>query len=157
MRIVALAVAATLVPTAALADFSGRVVHIQDGDTLTVLVEKTQVRVRLDAIDAPEAKQAFGTRSRQSLAELCAGKSANVADLGKDRYRRTIGRVTCAGVDANSEQVRRGMAWVFVKYAPAGSSLYALEAEANAAKRGLWSDPHAVAPWEWRQQARRNR
>lgn len=146
-----------LAPLCAAADFVGRVVHIQDGDTLTVLVEKTQMRVRLDSIDAPESKQAFGSRSRQSLAEMCVGKAANVADLGKDRYGRTIGRVSCAGVDANAEQVRRGMAWVFVKYAPAGSPLYKLEAEAKSAKRGLWSDPHAVAPWEWRQQVGRHR
>ena len=29
-----------------------------------------------------------------------------------------------------------------------------LEQEARDAKRGLWSDPHAVAPWEWRKGAR---
>jgi endonuclease YncB( thermonuclease family) len=98
------------------ADFTGRVVKVSDGDTLTVLVNKTQVRVRLDGIDAPESKQAFGNRSRQSLAEICAGKTAEVVDRGKDRYGRTIGVVRCTAVEANSEQVRRGMAWVFVRY-----------------------------------------
>jgi endonuclease YncB( thermonuclease family) len=42
------------------------VVKVADGDTITVLVNKTQIRVRLDSIDAPERKQAFGTRSQQS-------------------------------------------------------------------------------------------
>lgn len=139
------------------ADFAGRVINVADGDTLTVLVAKSQVKVRLDSIDAPESKQAFGTRSRQSLAELCAGKAASVADLGKDRYGRTIGRVTCAGTDANAEQVRRGMAWVFVRYAPKASPLYALESEAMATRRGLWADPHAVAPWEWRAAQKRRK
>lgn len=92
---------------AALADFTGRVVKVSDGDTLTVLVNRTQVRVRLDAIDAPESGQPFGKRSQQSLAQLCAAKEARVDDRGKDRYGRTIGRVKCAGIDANSEQVRR--------------------------------------------------
>jgi endonuclease YncB( thermonuclease family) len=121
------------------------VVKISDGDTLTVLVNKAQIRVRLEGIDAPESKQAFGTRSRQSLAELCAGKDAQVAERGRDRYGRTIGVVTCGAVVANSDQVRRGFAWVYVKYAPKGSPLYALESEARAAKRGLWSEPGAVA------------
>jgi hypothetical protein len=42
------------------------------------------------------------------------------------------GRVSCTGVDANAEQVRRGMAWVFERYAPKGSPLYGLQAEASA-------------------------
>lgn len=156
MRVAWLSVVLTLLSSPTLADFTGRVVKIADGDTLTVLVNKTQIRVRLDAIDAPESGQAFGKRARQSLAELCAAKDARVADRGKDRYGRTIGRVTCAGVDANSEQVRRGMAWVFVRYAPKDSPLYGLEAQARSAKRGLWAHPGAVAPWEWRRAQRVN-
>jgi endonuclease YncB( thermonuclease family) len=66
--------------------------------------------VRLVDIDAPEKKQPFGTRSRQSLSEICGGKDAQVGDRGKDRFGRTLGQVNCAGVDANAEQVRRGMA-----------------------------------------------
>jgi endonuclease YncB( thermonuclease family) len=143
-----------LVPCAALADFVGRVVGVADGDTLTVLVERREVRVRLDAIDAPELKQPFGRRARESLAELCAAKVAHVIERGTDRYGRTIGWMLCEGVDANREQVRRGMAWVFVRYAPPGSPLYALQGEAQATRRGLWADPHAVAPWAWRSRSR---
>ena len=50
------------------ADFSGQVVAILDGDTIDVLVNQRPVRVRLAQIDAPEKRQAFGTRSRQVLA-----------------------------------------------------------------------------------------
>lgn len=143
-----LAVSAT--PCLALADFTGRVVTIADGDTLTVLVNKTQVRVRLDGIDAPERGQAFGKRSRQSLSDMCAATEAQVEDRGKDRYGRTIGRVRCSGIDANSEQLRRGMAWVFTRYVPMGSPLYELEANARLRQFGLWADVRPVAPWEWR-------
>jgi endonuclease YncB( thermonuclease family) len=139
-----------IVPCAFAQTFVGKVVKVQDGDTLTVLVNKAQIRVRLVDIDAPERKQPFYKRSGQSLAQICAGKVAEVVSNSKDRYNRPLGRVLCVGVDANSEQVRRGMAWVFVRYAPKGSPLYALEREVRGAKRGLWREPGAVAPWEWR-------
>lgn len=130
----------------------GLVVAIADGDTLTVLNDQhTQVKVRLAEIDAPERKQAFGTRSRQSLAELCHEKRAEVRVVDIDRYGRTVGRVSCAGTHANAEQVRRGMAWVYPKYVK-DKSLYGLQEEAQAAGRGLWSDPEPIAPWDWRKQ-----
>ena len=142
--------ALAIAPQSALGDFSGRVVKVQDGDTLTVLVADARVRVRLDGIDAPEIAQPYGKRSRESLAELCAAKQALVAEQGKDRYGRTVGRVSCGGVPANAEQVRRGMAWVFIRYAPAGSPLYALERDARGRREGLWADGQPTAPWEWR-------
>ncbi len=132
------------------ADFSGRVVKVQDGDTLTVLVDRAQVRVRLDSIDAPELAQPYGRRARQSLADLCAAKEALVAEHGKDRYGRIIGRVSCAGIPANAEQVRRGMAWVHLRYLPLGSPLYEFEANARLRRVGLWRGKEPVPPWEWK-------
>ena len=65
------------------ADFSGRVVAILDGDTIDVLVDQRPVRVRLAQIDAPEKRQAFGTRSRQLLAELVYLKTVQVWEASK--------------------------------------------------------------------------
>ena len=138
----------------AAADVSGKVVSVHDGDTLTVIVDRRQLRVRLIDIDAPELRQPFGTRSRQSLSNLCFGKMASLDVRGRDRYNRTLARVSCAGADANAEQVRRGYAWTFVRYARADSPLFVLEKEARTAHRGLWQDPYPVAPWEWRRNVR---
>lgn len=156
------AVLALVLATAAIAaqagELRGRVVAVADGDTLTVLDSgQRQHRVRLAEIDAPEKRQAFGERSKQSLSALCFGQQAVIEDQGRDRYGRVIGRVGCAGIDANAEQVRRGMAWVFDRYA-ADRSLYALQDEAREARRGLWRDSAPVPPWEYRRAAaaRRN-
>jgi endonuclease YncB( thermonuclease family) len=150
----ALCLTLLLAATAVHADVRGRVVSVHDGDTLTVLIDRRQVRVRLTDIDAPELRQPFGTRSRQSLSDLCFGKTAALDVRGQDRYKRTLARVTCAGTDANSEQVRRGYAWTFVRYARPGSPLLALENEARAAHRGLWQDSAPVPPWDWRRNIR---
>jgi len=86
-------------------------------------------------------------RGSPSSSRKCS-KTAQVDDRGKDRYRRTLGTVRCAGMDANAEHVRRGMAWVYERYAPKVSPLYAVQSEARLAKRGLWQDARPVLPWE---------
>ena len=45
----------------------GKVVSVADGETVTVFVNREQVKVKLDGIDSPESKQSFGTRSKQAL------------------------------------------------------------------------------------------
>lgn len=132
----------------------GKVVRVSDGDTLTLLVDRKQLKVRLIEIDAPESKQAFGERSRKSLGEMCAGQQATVRYSNRDRYGRVLGRVQCQGVDANAEQVRRGMAWVYDRYVT-DRSLYALQTDARAAHVGLWADKHPTAPWDWRKDHKR--
>ena len=131
------------------ADFNGKVVGVADGDTIAVLRERVQVKVRLVEIDAPEKAQAFGNRSRQALAALVHGQEVLVVEKGIDKYGRTLGRVYRGDLDVNAEQVQQGMAWVYRKYSR-DEKLDLLEAEARAEKRGLWRDPAPVPPWEWR-------
>lgn len=130
---------------------SGTVVGVLDGDTLTMVdAEKRRYRVRLGQVDAPEGKQPFGVKSARSLYGLCFKKAAQVEWQAKDQYNRHVGQVTCAGVDANAAQVRRGMAWVSPQSTQPGSPLYELEAYARVRGIGLWSDPSPVPPWDWR-------
>jgi micrococcal nuclease len=63
-----------LAAPATVAGWSGPVVNVHGGDTMTILLDRLQIKVRLDGIDAPESGQAFGKRLRQSLADLCAAK-----------------------------------------------------------------------------------
>ena len=46
------------------------------------------------------------------------------------------------GVDVNAEMIRQGAAWAYRQYLK-DQSLLRLEAEAKAAKRGLWALPEA--------------
>ncbi|HIE3795804.1 TPA: thermonuclease family protein [Klebsiella michiganensis] len=148
----ALACACTLgFASAARADFAGPVIAILDGDTIDVLIDRQPVRVRLAQIDAPEKRQAFGTRSRQALSALVFRQSVTVADAGRDRYGRVLGTVYVSGVNVKAEMVRQGMAWVYRQYAT-DRSLFALEDEARAGRRGLWADPSPVPPWQFRRQ-----
>lgn len=129
----------------------GRVVGISDGDTLTVLdAAKTMHKIRLAYIDAPESAQAFGQAAKRQLSRICFDKAAMVAVVDTDRYQRTVGLVACDGVNGNRSMVEAGLAWVYRRYAPSGTSWAALEADARRTRIGLWSDASAIAPWEYR-------
>lgn len=133
----------------------GKVVSIADGDTITVLVDKTQVKVRLHGIDAPEKAQDFGTVSRTFTSDQCFGEEVTVEVTDTDRYGRKVGVVTLAdGRVLNHALVEAGLAHWYEAYAPKDATLKGLEEEAKAAKRGLWSRTDAVAPWEFRKQKR---
>ena len=139
---------------------SGRVVRVTDGDTIVVLgANKTQHKIRLQGIDAPERGQAYGTKSKEYLSDLVAGKYVVVNYSERDRYQRILGKVLLSDQDVNLEQVEAGMAWHYKKYQSEQSSSdrvkYAdAEREARRLKLGLWRDADPVPPWEYRQAKR---
>jgi endonuclease YncB( thermonuclease family) len=134
----------------------GKVIHVADGDTLTVLDDaQTQHKIRLAGIDAPESKQAFGQVSKQSLADHVAGEVVAVEWDKMDRYGRKVGKVLLGGQDANLRQIQRGLAWHYKAYeqeqTASDRKAYATaENEAKVAKVGLWKDVAAQPPWEFR-------
>lgn len=107
----------------------GRVVGVADGDTITVLdANKTQHKIRVGGIDAPEKSQPFGQRSKASMSDLVFGKDVEVVAGKRDRYGRLIGKVmvaapSCAArtcpktLDAGLAQLTTGMAWWYRRYA----------------------------------------
>lgn len=153
----ALLIAALLSAAPAQADtFAGRVIGVMDGDTILVLTAGySQVKVRLAEIDAPESGMPYGAASKKALSWLCYKKPVRVEVTDIDRYKRSVGKVHCAGVNANRVQVETGMAWVYRRYAK-DASLFALEDMAKSNKRGLWADANPTPPWEWRKASRGN-
>lgn len=122
-----------------------RVVTIADGDTLTV---STGQRVRLVQIDTPElgSGECYSRAAAKELRRLApVGTAVRLAADTRldeaDRYGRLLRYVWKGGVNVNQELVRRGAATVWFygnargKYA---GPLLAAQAEARAAKRGLW-------------------
>lgn len=134
--------------------------RVTDGDTIVVLdAGKIQHKIRLQGIDAPERGQAYGTKSKEHLSELVAGKTVEVDCSDYDRYQRLLGRVMLGSVDVNLEQVEAGMAWHYKKYQSEQSSSDRVkysdaEREAGRLKLGLWRDPNPVPPWDYRKAKR---
>jgi micrococcal nuclease len=131
-------------------EFVGRVVGVTDGDTLTVLRARQAERVRLQGVDAPEKRQAYGERAKRFTADLAFDRTVTVRTTGRDRNGRLLGEVVLPdGRSLNQELVRAGYAWWFRKYSRDGR-LGRLEGEARAGRRGLWVDQAPEAPWDFR-------
>ena len=135
-------------------EINGKVAGVTDGDTVTVLVNKTTIKVRLEGIDAPESKQSYGTKSKQALSEMIFGNNVLVKKTGEDRYGRTLGVIMLGEENINAKMIEDGWAWHYKKYNNE-ERLAKLEVEARSAKRGLWADPNALAPWDYRERQKR--
>lgn len=131
-------------------------VHVIDGDSLTVRQEDAPLTIRLTGIDAVEYRQdctrtgapwPCGREARSALEKL-AGRGALHCELAaKDHYGRTLATCRTAafpgGIDLGAEMVRQG-------WAVATSDAYMVdEAEAQARQRGIWQG-NFVRPADWR-------
>lgn len=130
--------------------YIGEVVHIEDGNTLTILVDGQTRKIRLSDIDAPDLQQPFGTEAKRELAALVLNKEARVVEVDSSSNEHIIGRVYIDDMDINAMLVRRGYAWVSRKHSK-DTALYRLERKARDRGRGLWADEGSVPPWQWRE------
>jgi len=128
----------------------GTVVSVTDGDTLTLLdASRTEHKIRLQGIDAPERRQAYGVRAKEALARKVFQKQVQVDSQGQDRYGRTIGNVYLGDRWINRELVAEGWAWHYKQYS-VSEDLAQAETNARNSRVGLWQDSHPVPPWEFR-------
>jgi len=132
--------------------WSGKVVGVSDGDTITVLRDKQPNKIRLYGIDCPEKRQSFGKRAKQFTSELVFGKVVEVEPVATDRYGRTVAFVRVENITVNEELIKEGLGWVYLRYCklPLCVEWQGLESEAKFGKRGLWGDSGHVPPWQFR-------
>lgn len=133
---------------------------IYDGDTLRVERGGQELKIRLCGIDSPELKQAGGIEARDHLRSLVAqGDGAiGVVPIEKDRYERTVADLFVmleddAEIHLNSQMVMDGHAYHYAQYSdscPQPEVLVRAEEIAKSTNSGLWSNPGAEKPWEYR-------
>lgn len=130
----------------------GQVIKVNDGDTLMLrIADRRPVKVRLAGIDAPEYSQPYGRAARRALSALISGRTVHVTVYSRDDYGRIIGALDVSDQDIEAALVEQGAAWVYRRY-NRNPRLVELEAQAKAARRGLWALPEnqRIPPWEWR-------
>ena len=134
----------------------GKVVGITDGDTITVLdADKTEHKIRLMGIDAPEKKQDYGNESTNALSNHIYLKEVTIEYKKQDRHKRKVGKVILDKQDICLQMVKDGMAWHYKEYEKEQSKkdreLYSrAEVKAQNEKIGLWQSANNVKPSEFR-------
>lgn len=129
----------------------GLAINVTDGDTFTLRYSSLEEeRVRLHGIDAPERDQPHGRAAGAALRDLIEGQGVQVELVDRDSYGRLVARVWRGDIDVNLTLVQQGHAWWYEYYAQDRRDLELAEEVARNAGLGLWADPTAVAPWDWR-------
>lgn len=134
---------------AAADEFGARVVGVAKGDSLTVLRDGKETPVRLIGIDCPELDQPFGREARDFATAQALGKDVTVKTVKREFSGRLLVEVKLPdGQNLAYALLRAGLAWWYRKQS-GDPILSGLEAEARAAKRGLWAGV-AIPPEQWR-------
>jgi micrococcal nuclease len=139
------------------------VTRVVDGDTLIANCNQTELRIRLCGIDAPEIRQPGGQESKQFMKKLFQdyGSQVSITPVSVDLYGRTIAEVFVnpngTPLLVQGESLRSGQSYLYTQYLDSCPSYDLMSAEsaiAQAARRGVFSDPNAVKPWEFRRNKR---
>ena len=149
-RLALIALVLWSLPASAQDRFTGKVVAVADGDTISVMRDGRSVRVRLEGIDCPERGQDFSQRAKQFTSDRTFGKEVTVDVQDVDRYGRLVARVHVGGEDVSLALVHAGLAWHYTRYSR-DPQLAEAERSARMVKLGLWGQGSPTPPWEFRQ------
>lgn len=140
--------------SASAATLYGRVVEVNDGDTITIFNLNRPVRVRLLAVDAPDGEQPYADVAKEHLASLVLHKSVTVEYSGLGHNSYLLGKVFLRETDIGAQMLRDGVAWFDAnsRLADSDRQIYSeCEKAARAEQRGLWQAPEPIAPWDFKQ------
>ena len=134
------------------AQIEGIVVKVSDGDTFTLLSDGRKLKIRLSAIDCPEATQRYDSDAANLLKRKIEGKKVSIDSITTDRYKRIVGVVHYKGQNLNELLLRKGLAWHYKQYDKSDNFTRYDKIEQKARKRnkGLWKDKNPVPAWEYR-------
>ncbi|MDJ1184449.1 thermonuclease family protein [Roseofilum sp. BLCC_M143] len=142
---------------------------VVSGDRLQVTCDRQTLTIDLCGMVAPDMRQPFGEEARDHLRSLIEqgdredgrvrvtlyaiqedNRDRTVADVFIPRRTQNLGEI-----HLNSRMTSDGYGWKLKRYAkecPSDFSIAEGQQSAKDKKIGLWADPNAIAPWQWRQE-----
>jgi endonuclease YncB( thermonuclease family) len=149
-----------------------RIIELFDGDSFNLRAANgATVRVRIAGIDAPEKKQPYSVKAKESLEALLLSGDITLDPIKRDRFDRWVANVVIEpkAIDVGLAQIERGYAWFFIRYkddlSESRQRLYAeAEREARRQRIGLWAGISASQrnpelapeePWRFRERTKK--
>jgi endonuclease YncB( thermonuclease family) len=149
-----------------------RIIELFDGDSFNLKAANgATVRVRIGGIDAPEKKQPYSVKAKESLEALLLSGDITLDPIKRDRFDRWVANVVIEpkAIDVGLAQIERGYAWFFIRYkddlSESRQRLYAeAEREARRQRIGLWAGISASQrnpelapeePWRFRERTKK--
>lgn len=138
---------------------TGKVASVEEGDRLTLLQKNRKVRVSLYGIDAPELRQPHGKDAREFLTSFVKGETVDIRPVGKTQKSRITGIVLLGEDNINELLILNGQAWVDRKICTEAvcATWVKMEEAAKVTGKGLWSNPEAIPPWEFRKTGKKKK
>lgn len=129
-----------------------KVSKVTDGDTINVIIDGTEEKVRLIGINTPEtvdprrAVECFGKEASERMKEIASGEIVRLEYDDSQSLRDTYGRLLAYiyledGQMINRKMIAEGYAYEYTYLAPYRyqSEFRQLQKLAQTAGRGLWS------------------
>jgi endonuclease YncB( thermonuclease family) len=137
--------ASAMVPAA----WPGKVLEVVSGDILIVVrPDNVPVKIRIAEIDCPSLDQPWGKQARRFTMARVKGRELSIVPGNLTADGMVVARVELpGGVSLGEELLRAGLAWCWEH--SRDPYLAQIQKEAYKYKRGLWSEPHPIPPWEW--------
>ena len=130
--------------------FSYKVIKVNDGDTITIMMNGEKQKISLYGIDTPEINQSFGTEAKQFLSDQILNREVEIEVKDTDRYKRLVAIVYLNDKSMNELLLKEGWAWWYEAYAKIEYKYKELQEQAQEKKRGMWRNKGNIPPWEFR-------
>lgn len=132
------------------AKIKGKVIRVEDGDTIKIALRGRSLEVRFAGADCPEKGQAYYEEAKEFTKKKILGKLVNLEIISYPSDTSFVARVRLEEFDMSLELIKSGLAWYDSK-SQEDKVLAKAQKKAKKAKTGLWSQPTPAAPWVYRQ------
>ena len=122
-------------PYKALADV--KLLRVYDGDTIEVMLDGVNEKIRIAEIDTPELCMPYSQKARSFLLNMCYAKEITIIAMSRDKYNRIVGKVLCGRQDVAEKLLAEGLAKVYTRFSNS-PFLRKIEAAAKKKHKNIW-------------------
>ncbi|MDQ7821306.1 MAG: thermonuclease family protein [Candidatus Eremiobacteraeota bacterium] len=128
--------------------YTGKVIAVTGTSDISVTSDKGAATVKLNCAASPVAGQPFAAEAQKSLEDLILNKSVEVQVAWMDHSNRQVAKLLVDGKNVGALLAAQGLAWYDSRHGQ-DADIATAQAQAQAGKLGVWSQPNPVAPWDF--------